>query len=275
MGLGGYLTWTALAREIHARHGVKSIPVELHGNITKLINSSVFYNNPHFIQKFGEAGVQLQLNNPLANYCEIDTPSRAVHKSDKHIIETLCSAYGFENAELKCEMFLDKKEDVEVQDLLEILPEDFVTIEPHSNVDYTVNRAYPFKKWENIVEDISARIPVVQIGTADKRLLSGAIDLRGKTTFRTAGGIIEKSRLLLSSEGGLTHLATAFRTPALVILTGYQTRKMVEYPQNIYVDISSHGPCGLKIICEHCVEDAKSHNFKEVSELTLRSLEAV
>jgi len=273
--LGGYLTWTALAREIHARHAVKTIPVELHGKITKLINSPVFYNNPHFIQEFGEAGVQVQLNNSLTNYCEIDTSSRAVHKSDKHIIETICSAYGFENVELKCEMFLDKKEDTKVQALLKLLPEDFVTIEPHSNVDYTVNRAYPFKKWEKIVGDISTHIPVVQIGTADKELLSGAIDFRGKTTFRTAGGIIEKSKLLLSTEGGLTHLATAFRTPALVILTGYQPRKMVEYPQNTYIDISSHGPCGLKIACKQCIEDAKSHNFKEVSELTLRYLETV
>jgi len=270
MGLGGYLTWTALAREIYHMHGIKSIPIELHGSVTKLIKSPIFYNNPHFIQDFsGELGVQLQLNNSNANYCKTDTAEKAIHKGDRHIIETLCAAYGIQNPKLKCELLLDDEEKKIVDDLTKNLPKDFITIEPHSNRDYTVNREYPFKKWEEVVQKISKDIPVVQIGTLDKNLLFDAIDLRGKTTFRTAGGIIGKSKALVSSEGGLTHLATAFNTPAVVVLTGYQTRKMVKYPQNIYIDISSHGPCGMKTFCAMCKRDADAHEPIEIIRITL------
>jgi ADP-heptose:LPS heptosyltransferase len=274
MGLGGYLTWTALAREIYNLHKIKIIPMELHGAVTKLIKSPIFYNNPHIIQEFsGEIGVQIQLNKKEANYCKVDTPEKALHKGDLHIIENLCMAYGIHKPKLKCELFLDKQEKKEVESLLKNISSDFITIEPHSNTDYTVNRSYPFEKWESVVKELSKKIQVVQIGTEKNKLLSRVVDLRGKTSFRTAGGIIEKSKFLMSTEGGLTHLATAFDTPALVILTGYQTQKMVEYHQNYYLDISSHGPCGMKILCSHCSEDSKNHNESEVTKMALDLLE--
>ena len=265
MGLGGYLTWTALAREIYEMHGVKVIPVEVHGSLTKLIKSPVFYNNPHFLQDFsGELGIQIQLNNPKTNYCEIDTPQRAIHKSNKHIIETICEPYGFSKPVLKCELNLDSREKQEVSALLKDIPDEFITIEPHSNFEYTVNRYYPFEKWQAVIDEISKNIAVVQIGPSTEKILNNAINLTGKTTFRTAGGIIEKSKFLLSSEGGLTHLATAFNTPAIVMLTGYQTKKMVAYPQNKYIDISSHGPCGFKVQCPDCAADAENYDHTKL-----------
>ena len=274
MGLGGYLTWTALAREIYENYRVKCIPLELHGSMTRLIKSPIFYNNPHFLQQFSQdLGVQLQLNSPAANYCQLDTPDRAVHKSDKHIIETLCDVYGIHNPTLKCEIFLDHKEKKEIEDLSQNLPENFITIEPHSNFDYTVNRQYPVSKWQKVVQEVSKCTTIVQLGMSDAELLDGVIDFRGKTTFRTAAGLISRSKLLLSNEGGLTHACTAFHTPAVVILTGYQTKKMVAYPQNIYVDISSHGPCGMKIACQGCVNDANDHDVSELIEIILGALE--
>lgn len=263
MGLGGYLTWTAAARELHSRTGLKCFPFEQHGNFIKLIKSPIFHNNPHFEQDFSEKNcVPLQLNNPATNYCLNDLHDRAIHKKDNHIIHTICNFYGIDNPQLKCEIFLDESEKKEVNKILDGLPEEFITIEPFSNTDYTINRGYPFKKWQKIVDDLANDFNIVQIGMSPL-LLKGVLDLRGKTTFRTAGGIIEKSKLLLSSEGGLTHLSTAFDTPAFVILTGYQTLKMVKYPQNLYLDISNHGPCGYKRLCKDCQEDAINHDVKE------------
>ena len=58
----------------------------------------------------------------------------------------------------------------------------------------------------------------------------------------------------------MTHTATAVDTIALVVITGYQSPKMVAYPQNINIDISSHGPCGLKVHCKDCENDAGMHD---------------
>ena len=57
MGLGGYLFWTAVAREISEKHighdQIKFLPIEMHDNgIIKLIKSEIFRSNPRFVQEF-------------------------------------------------------------------------------------------------------------------------------------------------------------------------------------------------------------------------------
>ena len=289
MGLGGYLTWTAVARELNKKYGQMMIPIDMFigkgsdGSsipLVKLKMNKIFYNNPHIIQEFSkkegvlsrEHGIQVQINSENASYCKSDMIDKVVHKSDRHIIETACLAAGIKNPELKCEIYLDEKEKRDVKELVKEIDGDFITVEPYSKKEYTVNREYPFEKWQKIVNELSMYIKVVQLGIPESRLLDNVIDFRGRTTFRTAGGIIGQSIFLISTEGGLTHLATAFKTPAVVIITGYQSKKMVSYPQNFYIDISSHGPCGLKDQCLDCKADAESHDFKEVSSLALKFL---
>ena len=68
------------------------------------------------------------------------------------------------------------------------------------------------------------------------------------------------------------HAANAVDTKSVVILTGYQTYKMVAYPTNINVDISSHGPCGLKIDCPDCINDVDRHDENEIVNIVIDEL---
>ena len=90
-----------------------------------------------------------------------------------------------------------------------------------------------------------------------------------QTSFREAACLIGKSNLLISSEGGLVHAATAVDTTSLVIITGYQHPRMVNYPQNININIANHGPCGLKINCKECQDDANKHDESELIQKAL------
>lgn len=274
MGLGGYLTWTAAAREIYSRTNTRCFPFEQHGQLIKPISSEIFYNNPYIWQpKDGknENCIPLQLNNPSANYCKKDTPEKAFHRTEKHIIQQVCEPYGIQNPDLKCDIYLDHIEEKYVLDITSALDNDYVTIEPFSNHDYTPNREYPFDKWQKIVNDISKYTQVVQVGTSPKKL-ENCIDLRFTKSFRIASGIIGKSKLFISSEGGLVHAATAFGTRSLVVITGYQDRRMVEYPQNINIVISNHGPCGLKVPCFDCALDAKVHDHEKITSEILKAI---
>ena len=104
---------------------------------------------------------------------------------------------------------------------------------------------------------------MVQVGKG-KNKLNNVVDFTGRTTFKQAVQVINKCDLFMSSEGGLVHGATAVETTSLVIITGYQDYRMVAYPQNINIDISSHGPCGLKNECPQCKADAKKHDYLEI-----------
>tara|TARA_R110002074_G_scaffold221570_2_gene392254 strand:+ start:742 stop:1575 length:834 start_codon:yes stop_codon:yes gene_type:complete len=268
VGLGGYLTWTAVVREIKNRspQGLRIVPVEVQGNtITKVVKSPIFENNPSITYDMEyQQRLFLQLNHPDTNYCKQDLPQRAVHRHDKHIIEQICEHYEIHNPQLKCELFFTEKEENKILDLTKGLNNDFLLIEPHSKTNYTKNRVYPFEKWQKIVDNISQDIQVVQIGVENARLLKDVTDLTGKTSFREAAALIGKSKMLVSTEGGLTHAATATETPAMVVITGYQSPRMVCYPQNINLNIANHGPCGVKSVCEECQKDAEIHDYSEI-----------
>ena len=256
--------WTAVARELCNKlpGEIKVLPFEGQAPAyMKIIKSEIFENNPSFFQGDMNENITvfpLQLNNPNTNYCKQDTPIQAVHRHDKHVIEQICETYGIQNPKLKCELFLTDQECLVGESLKKKLRR-FIVIEPHSKMDYTVNRSYPFDKWQSIVNQLKDEIDFIQIGLEAKGLRN-VIDMRGKTTFREAAGIIANAELFVSSEGGLTHCANAVNTKAVVIITGYQSPDMICYPENININISSHGPCGMKIQCMECHDDAKNHD---------------
>lgn len=273
MGLGGYLTWTATAREIRKKYGdnIKLLPVEQHGGFIKYIKSEVFENNEDFCNNLALEKEYLLfpliLNNPNANYCKEDTPEKAIHRKDKHIIAQQCELYGIGYPELKCKLNISGTDCYLVKSFIDknIKTKKFITIEPHSKTNYTKNRTYPFGKWQKIVDEISKKVTVVQVGVKGSKVLNNVVDATGIFTFKRTAKLISWSNLFVSSEGGLIHANTCFEnSKSLVIITGYQSENMVAYPGNINVNISSHGPCGMKIECKQCQKDALDHNHEEI-----------
>ena len=276
MGLGGYLTWTAVAREIITRinqPGLKILPLEQYpGGIIKIIKDDMFKNNPYILQELKENSscFPLVLNNPQTNYCKLDTPEYARHRYDKHIIEQICEFYGIADPQLKCEIYLTDEEKRDVNGILGIRnlhTDNFIVIEPQSNLEYTVNKSYPLAKWQKVVDGIKEKgIRIIQIGReTSTHKLSGVIDLTGKTSFRTAAGIIAKCKLFVSSEGGLMHAANAFGIKSLILYTGFIHPQMTSYPDNINIWVGKdHGPCGMKIKCKKCENEVNNHDEIEI-----------
>ena len=271
MGLGGYLTWTAAMREISENNledGVKIVPCEMHGNtVTRIVQSPVFENNPYIYDQQKDQGKKvflLPMNLPETNYCKKDTPQKAYHRYDKHMIEQICEYYGVSNPSLKCEMYFTKEEEERCLSIVSGLPKKYIVIEPHSKDNYTLNRSYPFEKWQNVVNSLKEQISFVQIGRPGLKVLDNVISLLGKVSFRESALIIKHSHMFISTEGGLVHAANAVGKRSLIVLTGYQAPKMVAYPENINLNISSHGPCGLKARCRECLSDCENHDYREI-----------
>lgn len=284
MGLGGYLFWTAVARELTEKafggnNQIKFLPIEACNNgIIKVIKSEIFANNPRFFQEFNDSEFvfPLVLNNQELNYCKKDTPRRAYHRYDKHVVSQICEYYGVQNPRLNCEIYFSEKEIFAVDKLCSKHNlKDFVVIEPQSNDEYSVNKVYPFEKWQIITDDlISSGIQVVQVGrkTSSKNL-KGAIDLTGKTSFREAAGIISRSKMFVSSEGGLMHAANGVGIRSLIVYTGYIHPRMTGYSENINIWLNHDiEPCGMKIKCEKCLEAVSNHDPSEITKLVLENL---
>ena len=56
------------------------------------------------------------------------------------------------------------------------LDKNFITIEPESKTNYTRNRVYPFDKWQKIVNSLSKKVQVVQIGREGSRPLENTVN---------------------------------------------------------------------------------------------------
>ena len=158
----------------------------------------MFYNNNDFAAA-GEANqmvLPLVLNNSRANYCKVDLPERAVHRTERHIIQQICECYGIENPELKCRINLTEEENLFAKKIHDsrLKGRPFLTIEPFSKSNYTPNRNYPFEKWQKIVNRLSSEIDFVQVGNPGK-VLNNVVDMTGKTSFREAVALISKSSL--------------------------------------------------------------------------------
>jgi ADP-heptose:LPS heptosyltransferase len=277
MGLGGYLMWTAVARRIYNETGLKCLPVEQHEQGTvKIIKSQVFDGNDAIFHKFedSEEVFPLVLNNPDTNYCKQDTPQKAIHRHDRHIIRQVCEYYGLNVGNLKCELFFKNDEYHKVDSLLsncDLSGESFITIEPHTKNEYTVNKTYPFEKWQSVVNDLSEKIKIVQIGQKTDQILENCIDMTGKTSFREAALLMSKAMLHVGPEGGLMHAANAAGTKCVIVITGFIHPRMTCYSDNINLWIGKpHGPCGLKVHCEKCKKECDEHDYVEI----VRSVES-
>ena len=100
------------------------------------------FNNSEFV-------FPLVLNNQDLNYCKSDTPEKAIHRYDKHVVGQICEHYGIENPKINCEIYFSDEEIKKVDFLFEEnkLNTKFVVIEPQSNEEYSINKVYPFQKW--------------------------------------------------------------------------------------------------------------------------------
>jgi ADP-heptose:LPS heptosyltransferase len=272
MGLGGYLTWTAVARELVEASGIRKVfPFEQHGNLIKPVKTPIFDNNPYILQEFSnDVSIPMQLNNPQTNYCKQDTPQKAEHRYDTHIIQQICEFYGINKPRLKCEIYFG---DEEIHVVNKILSHHsmgkFLVIEPQSNDEYTVNKKYPIEKWQHVADMLlKDGHTLVQVGRETKdHVLRGVINLTGRTSFREAAQIIQRSKLLVSSEGGLMHAANAVEVPAVILYTGFIHPTMTCYPENTDIWLGKeHGPCGMKTYCEYCSSEAALHNPDEIVE---------
>ena len=131
------------------------------------------------------------------------------------------------------------------------------------------------EKWQFVVDELTSRGElVVQVGsqTIDQKL-KNVVDLTGKTSFREAACIISKSKLFISSEGGLMHAANAVETKSVILFTGFIHPAMTAYPENKNIWIGKeHGPCGMKIRCKSCEKEAELHDPAEIIQAIEESL---
>lgn len=265
MGLGGNLMWTAIFREFWNKYGknnkdLKLLPVE-HG---KIVRDHLWINNPYITYDPNYKPLMICI---LEDTTQISRyPNHDVYRDNLHIITSRCKKLGIENPELKCELYFTKNEEEKIANLLKILPNKFICIEPNSKGTYTLNKFYPFNKWQNIRNHFKD-YEFVQVGNKVDRVLNNVINLVGKLTFRETALLLKYSTLYIGIEGGLVHCCNAVNCKkAFVIVPPLFHPNLVKYPKYKYIWLGNenHKRCGMRGKCQECYDIINNNNEKYI-----------
>jgi len=119
---------------------------------------------------------------------------------------------------------------------------------------YTPNKDWPDELWRTLIGMILKTATVIEIGerneVGEHFATQNYIDLRGKTDRRELVASIAAGDILVGPVSGPVHIASAVRTPAVVILGGYEQPENAAYPGNkiLYTPIEC-SPCWLRTPC--------------------------
>jgi ADP-heptose:LPS heptosyltransferase len=95
-------------------------------------------------------------------------------------------------------------------------------------------------------------IKLVQLGAPGSKILEGTVNLAGQTTFREAKRVMEKSLFLVTTEGGMAHLAASIPKKSFVLISAMLPYELMAYPHNVnfYTEVECKN-CGLTSPCPY------------------------
>jgi len=195
----------------------------------------------------------------IHSYAERETKKKFVWKTGGHAIEVILRGFGIASKDVRPELFLNPQEMAHAAEIIlkAGVTGPYIAFEPDSNAEWFGQlRAWPHDHWKELVAQLRDKFPaiaLVQIGLRDSAAIPLAVDLRGKTTFREAVAILQKSRLFIGTESGLMHAARAVDAPALILWGGVTLPEFAGYPDKhrIICHRVDCAPCGHLGWCDN------------------------
>jgi hypothetical protein len=142
-----------------------------------------------------------------------------------------------------------------------VCPSEFVIVEPNVKDEgnggiLCLGRNKAWNKWDELLK---MDVPWLQIGTRKPKV--GQVKTE---TFRKALAVLERAKLVVTTDGALHHAAAALGVPAVVLWGGFVSPKILGYPTHTNI-WSGAEPCGwFKTDCEHCKKAMDSITVDQV-----------
>lgn len=135
------------------------------------------------------------------------------------------------------------------------------------------NKDWGWSNWVELSEKLhSAGFALVQVPMAGRESLLRAVPMYGQSLHELAFWV-RRSRLVVTTEGGVHHMAAAVGTPAVVIWGGYTSPEFLGYPDHFNIfDEHDQSPCGRSSSCGHCRERMNAITVCRVESAILSAL---
>ncbi|HEY0780690.1 MAG TPA: hypothetical protein VGD56_22220 [Gemmatirosa sp.] len=111
------------------------------------------------------------------------------------------------------------------------------------------------ERYQGVVDAMRGDVNFVQLGSTDDPPLTGALDLRGRTTIRESAAILARSLAFVGQVGMPMHLARAVDCRAVIVYGGRELPAQTGYSgnENLYVPVPC-SPCWKVNTCPYDLE---------------------
>lgn len=276
-GIGNIIVFTRLVEEYALRLG-KSLrlltgPINPWvGVVEHELKYPVWQNNP-FVSTIVDADeLDRQIMEKVVleqdNYCQFG-----------HVMENICHCYGLKPRKLRPSLFLSAEEMTWGLETLSGLKRPVICLHPAGKSSSTPESSWYVENWLRIIDTLEDRVSFVHLqkfNTDHKEL--GVYS--PKTTLREAMSIIWAADMFLGFDSGLSHMATAFEKPALVLWDavrkckvesakhpGFSSATMLRwsYPQNKNLLILEEKNDEVVGLCCNYILEVTSSGFDKTS----------
>jgi len=286
--IGDQLCISAIVYEIHKQLGMKCLVIskypDLFLNNPDVVNTVALDRIPRIVMRVITFFVRTSKIKYIGNfnfyrkkmrfqvYMNKVGSYRKLHLLQAHTLDFKIDLNLLHNVYPKIYFSKDETLDFEKELNLDF---EYITVHSTTKESFTPNKSWSFDKLQETINLIhGGGIKIIQVGLASDPELKNTIDMRGKTeNLRKLCFIISKSRLVLTTEGLLNHVAAAFGIMTVVVQSGFSHPELAKYQNNWIIYHRPKigcAPCWLTSPCPHptkiCTENISP--FK-VSELVL------
>lgn len=240
MGSGDWLMATARVRKLNEESG---LPVLVVNGAGKPQWHEVFEGNPRITRNPATAHVQL-----------LDGSGNRPYIAGKSSSNWLWKPWGIEPGEV---YLTDSEKAFGGRHPRHIL------VEPNTKVPNS-NKAWPWKRWQKLVDAAPYGVTYVQVGGWTTRKLNNVLFLH-TSSFRQAMAVLSVCRAFVGTEGGLHHAAAALGIPAVVLFSEYISPDITGYPQHRNLRHAGLA-CGSRTPCAGCADSMQAISLEEVQQ---------
>ncbi len=132
---------------------------------------------------------------------------------------------------------------------------------------------YP-DRFQQVCTELATRHTMIQIGSAKDPVLSGAMDLRGRTSVRESAAILANSLMFIGLEGFVMHLARAVDCRSVIVYGGHHRPWQIGYAANAnLIGDTPCSPCWLRNRCDYGHECMNMIGVKDVLAAVRRQIQ--
>jgi ADP-heptose:LPS heptosyltransferase len=170
-----------------------------------------------------------------------------------HLARIIGQRLGVRVKDVRPDCYIDETLVEQFRSTWRDLPRPHILVQRRAS-SFTPNKNWPHDSWETLIGEIAKTATVIEIGQNSEGYVNFAfpnyIDLRGKTDVRGLVASIAAADILVAPVSGPVHIASAVRTPAVVILGGYELPENTVYSGNriLYTSVEC-SPCWLRTPC--------------------------